>query len=141
MIWASKSPENSLPDGFAGYWLILTNGQQIPSRLASNYGFDYSLRQMTWQDMFGRTCLAGQSDTTGRILKPHTRHPPHQALYIQELLAHISIGLKPLFIPENDGFQALKASQPCFSTLPGLENGDFEAILSHFQASFGSIAQ
>lgn len=74
------------------------------------------------------------SGRSGRISKPRLLHLLYQALYIQELLAHVSIGLKPLFIPENDKFQALKASQPGFWRLFSLKDDGlrrFRAIFRH----------
>ena len=84
------------------FWQIT---RQIPQHLAANHGFDYSLRQMNFEGQYGKS---------GRISKPRARPPPHQSLDIQELLAPISIGQKPFFVPGNDEFQVLKASQLAF---------------------------
>ena len=49
--------ENSLPVGFAGYWLFLANGQPIPAHFAANQRFDCSMRQMNWAGQSGRSGL------------------------------------------------------------------------------------
>lgn len=58
-------------------------------------------------------------------------------LFFQELLAHVSISLEPLLMPENDAFQGVERSFGCSAGFLGLE----KLFLTLFQISFWPLGQ